>query len=109
MLRSDLGRVPATRLHPCSAGVYISRRHVCVPFCSRLTPCLGGNFGEIEPAMDPEMHRARLAKVDRVIDEALDDRQTFLQVMAGRFVSACLPFVLKTSTVDALVLLRCIS
>jgi hypothetical protein len=40
-----------------------------------------------EAAADPEVYRARMARVDRLIDEALDDRQTFLQVMSSRSVS----------------------
>jgi hypothetical protein len=34
--------------------------------------------------LDPEVRRRHEERVDRLIEEALDDRQTFLQVMAGR-------------------------
>ena len=34
--------------------------------------------------LDPEVRRRHEERIDRLIEEALDDRQTFLQVMAGR-------------------------
>ena len=49
---------------------------------------MGGYGGyHDEGPIDPEVQRARLARVDRIVEEALDDRQTFLQVMAGRCVA----------------------